>query len=157
MSCTWAAEPAPEVKETIVPLISSSVSGPLGVMHLPRVWLKILLHAAGKLPDGYRHGVGGFDEMLCVNLGIDRDSFVSYIEERNPSYLELEAWVREHATNLNPKSIAAHNDAILARELPEHMREQRRVDIGLTDESINKSVALNDLDDWAAVHRQIWR
>ena len=48
--------------EPIVPVLSSSVMGPLGVKHLPRLWLKILLHACGRLPDGYRHGVGGFDE-----------------------------------------------------------------------------------------------
>jgi len=145
------------VKDVVVPLISSTVSGPLGVMHLPRLWLKILLFSAGRLPEGYRHGVGGFDEMLCVNLGIDRDAFVAFIETEKPTYLDLEAWVWDNASNLNDESIAAHNRAILARELPEDIREKRRADIGLKDPSITKSVALNDLDDWTAAYRQIVR
>jgi hypothetical protein len=143
------------MKDQIVPLISSSVAGPLGAMHLPRVWLKILLHAEGRLPDGYRHGIGGFDELVCTNLGIDRDAFVAFIEQKKPTYLELEAWVRENASNVNAESIAAHNRAILARELPEEKRAERYAGIGATDRSITNGVALNDLDDWTAVYRQI--
>jgi hypothetical protein len=143
------------MEDPIVPSISSSVSGPLGVLHLPRVWLKILLHAADRLPEGYRHGTGGMDEMLCANLGIDRDAFVSFVEKSKPTYLEVEAWVRANAANLNQQSIARHNEAVLTREMPEPMRAERRAEVGLTDTSITKAVALNDLDDWTAAHRQI--
>jgi hypothetical protein len=38
---------------TIVPTISSGVAGPLGVIHLPRLWLKLSLEAQGKLAPGY--------------------------------------------------------------------------------------------------------
>ena len=38
----------------IVPLISSGTQGPLGVLHLPRLWQKVILGAAGKIPEGYR-------------------------------------------------------------------------------------------------------
>src|SRR6185295_7355837 len=38
---------------THVPLISSGVAGPLGVLHLPRLWLKVSLEARGKLANGY--------------------------------------------------------------------------------------------------------
>jgi len=41
----------------IVPLISSGVAGPLGVLHLPRLWLKVSLECRGKLADGYP-GIG---------------------------------------------------------------------------------------------------
>ena len=34
--------------DTIIPLISSGTEGPLGVKHLPRLWLKTLLSACGK-------------------------------------------------------------------------------------------------------------
>jgi len=34
----------------IVPLISSAVAGPLGVIHLPRLWQKASLAAAGQAP-----------------------------------------------------------------------------------------------------------
>ena len=47
---------------TIVPLISSGVAGPLGVLHLPRLWLKVSLEQRGKLAAGYP-GVGkGYDD-----------------------------------------------------------------------------------------------
>jgi hypothetical protein len=143
------------MEEQIVPLISSSVSGPLGVKHLPRLWLKILLHAAGRLPEGYRHGVGGFDERLCTDLGIDRDAFVAYIETEKPGYLELEHWVRERATRLNPESIDAYNRYITSAPLPEAMAIERRKELGLPDASLTDADTLNKLDDWAAVHRQI--
>ncbi len=143
------------MKEEVVPLISSSVTGPLGVMHLPRVWLKILLYAHGRLPEGYRHGAGGFDELLCVNLGVDREAFVAFIENEEPTYLQLESWVRENATNLTERSIVAHNRMIMAQELPEDKREDRYAAVGLTDRSITKGVALNDLDDWTAAYDRI--
>jgi Domain of unknown function (DUF5069) len=136
-------------------MISSSSAGPLGVLHLPRLWLKISLHAAGRLPAGYRHGVGGFDERLCTNLGIDRDAFIAYIETKRPTYLQLEAWVREHATKLDAESIAAHNRSIESGDLPAEMAVDRRKDVGITDASITRAIALNDLDDWTAIYRQI--
>ena len=37
----------------IVPTISSGTAGPLGVLHLPRLWQKVSLDAAGKLHDDY--------------------------------------------------------------------------------------------------------
>ena len=48
----------------IVPLISSGTAGPLGVLHLPRLWQKVSLEAADKLADGYP-GIGaGYDSMV---------------------------------------------------------------------------------------------
>ena len=55
---------------TIVPLISSGVAGPLGVLHLPRLWLKVSLEARGKLATGYP-GIGkGYDMMVISALGL---------------------------------------------------------------------------------------
>src|SRR5881398_60935 len=51
------------MSETYVPTISSGTAGPLGVLHLPRLWLKVSLESAGKLAPGYP-GIGrGFDAM----------------------------------------------------------------------------------------------
>jgi hypothetical protein len=51
------------MSDTYGPLISSGVAGPLGVLHLPRLWQKVSLEEAGKLASGYP-GVGtGFDAM----------------------------------------------------------------------------------------------
>jgi hypothetical protein len=141
--------------EKIVPLISSSVAGPLGILHLPRLWLKILLHASGLLPEGYRHGAGGFDETLCANLGIDRDVLVSFIEIRRPDYLELEEWVKSNARNLNEASIAKHNAEIASRNMPSPLLEQRRTELGIADPSMTNAILLNNLEDWSAVHRRL--
>jgi Domain of unknown function (DUF5069) len=138
--------------EEIVPLISSSVTGPLGAAHLPRLWLKILLHACGRLPEGYRHGQGGFDELTCVNLGLDRDAFVAYIENEKPDYLQLESWVRAHGTKVDPGSIAAHNEQVLNFRMGEQMAAERRARFGITDDTFANGVMLNNLDDWAGVH-----
>jgi len=47
----------PITSDTYVPLISSGVAGPLGVLHLPRMWQKVSLEAKGKLASGYP-GIG---------------------------------------------------------------------------------------------------
>jgi hypothetical protein len=141
--------------EVIVPLISSSVTGPLGATHLPRLWLKILLHALGRLPEGYRHGQGGFDGMTLEGLGIDAGAFVAFIERERPSYLACEAWVREHATKLDAASIAAHNERILTRDKPVDAAAEARKYIGLPDDSITRSIPLNDLDDWTTLHAML--
>src|SRR5271165_1069707 len=119
------------MQEEIVPLISSSVAGPLGIAHLPRLWFKILLHACGRLPEGYRHGSGGFDELTCVNLGLDPQAFVTYIETAKPDYLQLEDWVVEHATKLDPKTVAAHNRRILTGNMREELASERRARFGI--------------------------
>ncbi len=141
--------------EEIVPLISSSVTGPLGVKHLPRLWLKILLHACGRLPEGYRHGQGGFDELTCANLGLDVAEFVAYIETQKPDYLQLEAWVRAHGTKLDPASIAAHNERLENTRMREELASERRARFGIADPTYADGIRLNDLDDWAGVHSQL--
>jgi Domain of unknown function (DUF5069) len=141
--------------EEIVPLISSSVAGPLGIRHLPRLWLKILLYASGRLPEGYRHGGGGFDELLTGSLGIDNAGFVAYIENEKPGYLQLEAWVKEHAHNLTPESVAALNHKILTRDMNAEMAGERRERFGIADPTFAHGVSLNDLDDWDEAHRRL--
>ena len=141
----------------LAPLISSSVHGPLGIKHLPRLWLKLRLYAAGLLPEGYRHGVGGFDEMLAVKLGMDRDAFIAYVENERPSYPQLEDWVRAHAANLDDETIAAINARIAATEMPDELRRERVARLNITDPSYTNAVAINDLDDWDAIHRALAR
>lgn len=119
---------------TIVPAISSSVRGPLGVAHLPRLWCKALLAAAGRLPEGYLSGNTGFDKRLCAMLGIDPDALFAHLATL-PTYEETEAWVRANATELDDAAIAAFNARIDGAEI----------------------VAQNDLEDWAAVHAAVQR
>lgn len=139
----------------IVPLISSSVVGTLGIKHLPRTWCKISLQAAGRLPAGYRAGNGGFDSWMTEELGIDNDAFVAYITTERPTYPALEAWVVAHAKDLTATSIARWNRIVAAARLPDAMRAERLGTFGLTDDDAVMGVALNDLDDWAAFHAAI--
>ena len=70
----------------IVPLISSGITGPLGVLHLPRLWLKVSLDARGKLASGYPAVGKGFDQMVLDGLNLNRDAVVSFISEKRPTY-----------------------------------------------------------------------
>lgn len=142
------------MRETI-PLISSSVKGPLGICHLPRLWLKVLLHASGRLPEGYRHGAGGFDEMTCAHLGIKAAEFVRYIEGRRPTYLDCEEWVRKNAKKLSPATIEEHNESILAWEKSANLAAEQREAIGISECSLVNAVALNDLEDWMRIHQAL--
>src|ERR1700761_832273 len=80
---------------TIVPLISSGVSGPLGVLHLPRLWLKSSLEARGKLAPGYPGAGKGYDQMVLDGLGLDRQKTLDYIKASRPTYNQFEDWVKK--------------------------------------------------------------
>ena len=67
------------MSDKIVPLISSGTKGPLGVLHLPRLWQKVSLEAAGKIADGYP-GIGaGYDAMVIAGLGLDTEAVRAHI------------------------------------------------------------------------------
>lgn len=139
----------------VIPIVSSSASGPLGICHLPRMWLKVLLHAQGRLPAGYRHGTGGMDETTAANMGFDRDAFIDFVSTKAPTYLETEAWVRENAKNLTPDAIRKHNETLLHRDKPALMAKAQRAFVGLDDERILDGTLLNDLDDWHTLYTQL--
>ena len=88
--------------ETYIPLISTRAKGPLGLVHLPRLWLKMRLSAKGKLADEYRAGEGGFDGMLLEALGIDSTTAVAFVSASQPGYLAFEAWVKEKCETGKP-------------------------------------------------------
>ncbi|MGH8093610.1 MAG: DUF5069 domain-containing protein, partial [Chthoniobacterales bacterium] len=79
------------MSDTYVPMISSGVAGPLGVLHLPRLWLKVSLEEQGKLAAGYP-GIGrGYDAMTCAALGLGEDAVRNYIGQEKPTYPQFEA------------------------------------------------------------------
>ncbi len=143
--------------EPIVPPISMSVAGPLGIAHLPRLWAKVLLHACGRLPEGYRHGAGGADEFVLTRLGIEPAEFVAFIEKDRPDYLALEAWVCEHAKDLSPRTIANVNHRVLTMNAPGELAAERRERFGIADPNFANAAALNNLDDWASFHAALTR
>ena len=96
-----------------VPLISSGVAGPLGVLHLPRLWLKVSLESTGQLADGYPGAGQGYDQMVIDGLGLKRDVVLAYIKDKKPTYPEFEAWVKaQPGAKLDQASISALNSAI---------------------------------------------
>ena len=97
----------------IVPLIGSAEVGPLGVLHLPRLWLKVSLDAKGILADGYPAVGTGFDQMVLDGLGLKKDAVVEFIAKNRPTYPEFETWIKQQpGTRLDATSIAKLNDAI---------------------------------------------
>ena len=74
---------------SIIPPISSGTAGPLGVQHLPRLWQKASLDAAGKLHSDYPAAGAGFDQMTLDALGIERQAFLDYVSAETVSYTHL--------------------------------------------------------------------
>src|SRR5438477_9280419 len=88
-------KPNNKIMNTIVPLISSGVAGPLGVLHLPRLWLKLSLEARGKLAPGYPGAGKGYDQMVIDGIGLNRDAVINFVKTSRPTYPQFEAWVKK--------------------------------------------------------------
>jgi hypothetical protein len=140
--------------EKIVPLAAQSVVGPLGLMHLPRLWLKVVLSAADLLPAGYLDTNIGSNQTIVDAVGLDPDATYAYLKTM-PTYMEFEVWVKANAKNLTPASIAASNASIVAQIKPEEKAAVTRAQVGLTDASVNSSDMLNALDDWDTVYKNV--
>jgi hypothetical protein len=141
----------------IVPVISSEVQGPLGLMHLPRLWLKALLHATNSLAEDWGCGPGGLDKRIQDFVGIDPEAFVPGLLQKFPTYPECEAWVRAHARSLDDESIARSNAFLSTHGLPRGLGPKFRVYLGIGDECVDVGIRLNNFDDWMAIHGYVAR
>lgn len=142
----------------LVPLISTRSKGPLGIVHLPRLWLKMRLAEKGMLTDDYHAGKGGADQGLLNALGLDLDTTAAFIAKSQSSYLAFEVWIKENAPpqRLTPESIKEFNDRALSFPKPEPERSEMLERIGLpTDETVWISTDLNDQDDWHGFHQAL--
>jgi hypothetical protein len=137
-----------------VPLISSSSAGPLGVVHLPRLWAKAMLDALEALPEGYWCLTKGFDANLLEAFGVSAPDCRAYVESTLPNYRTFEAWVCHHAVRLNA-AIKTTNEVILNRDKPEERAAEDRAALGLSDASVRRGLLLNDLEDWKSVHTAV--
>ncbi len=140
---------------TIVPLISSGIMGPLGVLHLPRLWLKVSLESRGKLAPGYP-GVGkGFDTMVIEGLGLNKEAVVSYIRNQRPTYPQFETWVRQNGTKLDKGSIHRLNAAIAGYVHDNDTKKNILGANGIANDGTAPvdAVNLNNLDDWFDFHQ----
>jgi hypothetical protein len=145
------------ISHTYVPLISSGTAGPLGVLHLPRLWQKVSLEEAGKLAPGYP-GIGrGYDAMTCAALGLDEQAVKDYIKQSKPTYPQFEAWVKKNARSLNPGAVEKHNAAVRGYIHDDATRQGILKACGLADDAsaAKDAVNLNNLDDWYEFHQAV--
>ncbi len=139
----------------IVPTISSGIKGPLGVLHLPRLWQKASLDAAGLLHSDYPGCGQGYDQMVLDGIGIDRDAFLAFIATK-PTYVETETWISANATKLDADSIAALNASIIGYNHKDETRAAILAAVGMPDEGkILDAINLNNLDDWGSFHASV--
>ena len=139
----------------IIPLISSGTAGPLGVLHLPRLWQKVSLAARGKLADGYKGPGPGYDYMTIEALGLDKDALVAFITDSRPTYAQFEAWVASQpGVKLDAASVGALNSAISGYHHGDDVRATICATAGIPDDAAapKDAVNLNNLDDWAEFH-----
>ena len=135
----------------IVPLISSGTAGPLGVLHLPRLWQKVSLESRGKLAEGYP-GIGkGYDMMVINALGLNADAVKKFISESRPSYPQFEAWVKKQpGAKLDKGTIDQLNGGIRGYIHDDGTRKSIVSASGISDDASapRDAVNLNNLDDW---------
>ncbi len=141
----------------LIPLISSGVAGPLGAIHLPRLWSKVLLCAKDVLEDGYDECGQGFDQMVLDGLKLDRDAALSFIKDNLPTYAQFEKWVLDQRGGSIPASeIDASNAAIAGYDHADETRAEILAAAGIADDgSIKDAVNLNNLDDWSELHAAV--
>jgi hypothetical protein len=140
---------------TIVPLISSGVAGPLGVLHLPRLWLKTSLEACGKLAPGYPGAGQGYDQMVIDGLGLKREAVLEYIKTSKPTYPQFEAWIKKQpGAKLDKASIEKLNSSITGYIHDDSTRKGVLSASGIPDDpcACRDAVNLNNLDDWKEFH-----
>jgi len=142
---------------TLVPLISSGVAGPLGVLHLPRLWLKSSLEASGKLAPGYPGCGQGYDQMVLDGLGLDREATLAYIKAERPNYPQFEAWIlQQKGGKLDQGAVSKLNAAIRGYHHDDATRKSILEASGLPDNGeILDAVNLNNLDDWQELYNAV--
>lgn len=140
-----------------IPMISSGTTGPLGVLHLPRLWLKASLGAAGKLHSDYPACGQGYDQMVLSGLGLDKAAFETFIADSKPTYPELEAWVLEQSGGaLDAAAVAKLNAAIAGYHHTDDVRTSILSTCGIPDQGkILDAINLNNLDDWQTFHKEM--
>ncbi|MGZ4963026.1 MAG: DUF5069 domain-containing protein [Limisphaerales bacterium] len=143
--------------EKIIPLISSGTEGPLGLKHLPRLWIKTLLSATGRLPEGYKDIRPGFDYIVLEGLGINPDTAREFIFKNRPTYLAFEKWITEQpGVNVSPANISKINATIVGRLKSPEARQEVLTASGLPEDTpIKDGIMINNLDDWKSVHDQV--
>ena len=141
----------------MVPLIGSSQAGPLGAIHLPRLWSKVLMSAKGVLDAEYDECGTGFDQMVLDGLGLDREQTLNYLKTDLPTYPQFEQWVlKQRGSGLGQAVVDKSNQAIIDYLHPDADVASISEAIGVNaDHSMKDALTLNILDDWNALHKSL--
>ncbi len=146
------------MSNTIVPLISSGVAGPLGVLHLPRLWLKVSLEQRGILAAGYPGAGKGYDQMVIDALALNRDAVIAFIKSSKPTYPQFEAWVKSQpGVKLDKATVDTINGAIRGYNHDDGTRKSILSANGIPDDAnaFKDAINLNNLDDWSELHTAV--
>ncbi len=140
----------------IVPTISSDITGPLGVAHLPRLWQKMILSEKGLLPDGYDFCGQGYDQMVLDGLGLDRAETLAFLKTV-PSYFAFEKWILgKKGGKLDAAAVEKLNAAIRGYNHADDVRKGILAAAGIEDKGLYKdAVHLNNFDDWTEFHASL--
>lgn len=145
-----------QTKQKIVPLISSDSAGPLGAIHLPRLWSKLTISAAGMLPEGYDECGPGFDQMTLNAFKLDRQKTMDFVRSTKPTYMQFEQWViQQNGGSVSEEVIRKHNDAIRAYCHSDELASNMRTASGIGDTSISDAVTLNRCEDLDELYHQV--
>jgi hypothetical protein len=140
----------------VVPLISSDTAGPLGAVHLPRLWTKLTLGYAGKLADGYDFCGAGFDQMTIDGLGLDKQKMLDFVKNSKPTYIEFEQWVADqNGGSVSRDKIDKHNAAIRGYNHSDETGAAMRAASGIKDGSVKDAVRLNTVEDLDELHAAV--
>lgn len=143
-----------DTQSKVVPLISSGTAGPLGAIHLPRLWLKLSLAAVDALPDGYDECGAGFDAMTLSALGLDRQKTIEFVRQNRPTYMEFEEWVIANGKT-DKGTIDAHNAAVRGYNHGDDLGHAMRQSSKIKDGSVKDAVSLNTIEDLDELHHQL--
>jgi hypothetical protein len=142
-----------ETKTNIVPLVSSGTAGPLGALHVPRLWLKLSLAGIGALPEGYDECGAGFDAMTLGAFGLDRQKTIDFVRQNKPTYMEFEEWIVANGRT-DKATIERHNAAIRGYNHGDDLAGTMRRTSKVKDSSVKDAVTLNTVEDLDEVYRQ---
>lgn len=139
----------------VPPLAACFEPGMMGIVQMPRMWMKVLLDARGLLADGYTAEGVGFDGAVIDGLGLDRGEVLDFLRKKLPAYPAFEAWVEERLGGPVPDSVkAAINGHILGYEPRPERRAELLAGAGVPDDGIwKRMVDLNRWDDYKEFYR----
>ena len=141
----------------IIPNISSGVAGPLGVLHLPRFWQKVVLNATGNLHAEYPECGAGFDAMVLSALELDQDETLKYLHDTVPTYPEFEKWILDKkGGSLDQAAVDEFNAAARGYNHDDDTRQAILSSAGIEDDgTILDAVHLNQIEAWTEFHASL--